>query len=185
MNKNCFIIIIAVVVVLVILGMCTRGRRRRQRDNYEKKILPITIITPSYRIDNLDKLYKSIRFDLIDSWIIVYDGTKIKTNPNLFTDDPDAFAIGALYLSIVGPFYMLFAFGKTLYFASQGTGNMFFPIVGGISRLLVVSIFGILIISLDLNINYLFFTIGIAMSFVGLILCLNMFGPVWNPKKST
>ena len=77
---------------------------------------------------------------------------------------------------------MLFAFGKTLYFASQGTGNMFFPIVGGISRLLVVSIFGILIITLDLNINYLFFTIGIAMSLVGLVLFLNMFGPNWNPE---
>ena len=101
---------------------------------------------------------------------------------NLFTDDPNAYAIGALYLSIVGPFYMLFAFGKTLYFASQGTGNMFFPIVGGISRLLVVSIFGILIIILDINIKYLFFTIGIAMSLVGLVLFLNMFGPNWNPE---
>ena len=102
---------------------------------------------------------------------------------NLFTTDPEAYAIGALYLSIVGPFYMLFAFGKTLYFASQGTGNMLFPIVGGISRLSVVSIFGILIISQDLNINYLFFTIGLAMSLVGLVLFLNMFGPNWNPER--
>ena len=78
---------------------------------------------------------------------------------------------------------MLFAFGKTLYFASQGTGNMLFPIVGGISRLSVVSIFGILIISQDLNINYLFFTIGLAMSLVGLVLFLNMFGPNWNPER--
>lgn len=44
----------------------------------------ITIITPSYRIDNLLELHKSIRFEYIDEWIIVYDGSKIKNNPNVF-----------------------------------------------------------------------------------------------------
>jgi len=46
----------------------------------------ITIITPSYRVDNLPKLKDSINFDYVDEWIIVYDGTKIKQNPELFTD---------------------------------------------------------------------------------------------------
>jgi len=44
----------------------------------------LTIITPSYRIDNLLELKKSINFDYIDEWIIVYDGSKIIDNPNLF-----------------------------------------------------------------------------------------------------
>jgi len=44
----------------------------------------ITLITPSYRIDNLLELHKSIRFEYIDEWIIVYDGSKIKNNPNVF-----------------------------------------------------------------------------------------------------
>lgn len=48
----------------------------------------ITIITPSYRTNNLIKLKNSINFNYINEWIIVYDGSKIKTNPYIFKDDP-------------------------------------------------------------------------------------------------
>lgn len=44
----------------------------------------ITIITPSYRLNNLDNIYKSINFNYIDEWIIVYDQTKIIENPYYF-----------------------------------------------------------------------------------------------------
>ncbi len=44
----------------------------------------ITIITPSYRIDNLLKIKRSINFYYIDEWIIVYDGSKIVENPKVF-----------------------------------------------------------------------------------------------------
>ena len=44
----------------------------------------LTIITPSYRVDNLLELEKSIDFKYIEEWIIVYDGSKIIDNPNLF-----------------------------------------------------------------------------------------------------
>jgi len=47
----------------------------------------ITIITPSYRIRNLLELKKSINFDYVDEWIIVYDGSKIAENPNLFLNE--------------------------------------------------------------------------------------------------
>ena len=47
----------------------------------------ITIITPSYRINNLLEIKKSINFDYVDEWIIVYDGSKIINNPKLFEDD--------------------------------------------------------------------------------------------------
>jgi len=47
----------------------------------------LTIITPSYRIDNLTKLYQSINFDYVDEWIIVYDGSKLTDNPNLFNHE--------------------------------------------------------------------------------------------------
>jgi len=103
--------------------------------------------------------------------------------PDFFTTDSEAYLIGALYLTIVAPFYPIFAFGKTLYFASQGTGKMLIPITGGITRLLIVVILGLISIILELEIKFLFFVIGFAMSSVGLILSLNMFGSVWNPKK--
>ena len=44
----------------------------------------ITIITPSYRLNNLINIKNSINFDYVDQWIIVYDGSKIIENPKLF-----------------------------------------------------------------------------------------------------
>ena len=41
----------------------------------------LTIITPSYRVNNLTDIKKSINFEYIDEWIIVYDGNKIGSNP--------------------------------------------------------------------------------------------------------
>ena len=49
----------------------------------------LTIITPSYRTCNLVKIKKSIDFDYVDEWIIVYDGSKIADNPNLFAYGED------------------------------------------------------------------------------------------------
>jgi len=47
----------------------------------------LTIITPSYRTCNLVEIKKSIDFDYVDEWIIVYDGSKITDNPNLFASE--------------------------------------------------------------------------------------------------
>ena len=44
----------------------------------------ITIITPSYRVDNLLNVKNSINFKYVEQWIIVYDGSKITNNPYLF-----------------------------------------------------------------------------------------------------
>lgn len=46
----------------------------------------LTIITPSYRLNNLLQIKASINFDFVDEWIIVYDGSKISENPNLFVN---------------------------------------------------------------------------------------------------
>lgn len=47
----------------------------------------LTIITPSYRVDNIINIKKSIHFDYVNEWIIVYDGTKINENPNIFENN--------------------------------------------------------------------------------------------------
>jgi len=46
----------------------------------------ITIITPSYRTQNLQKLKDSIDFKYVEEWIIVYDGSKVAENTHLFHD---------------------------------------------------------------------------------------------------
>jgi hypothetical protein len=48
----------------------------------------ITIITPSCRQNNLQKLHDSIEFDLIDKWIIVYDTSRNRAYNKLFITNP-------------------------------------------------------------------------------------------------
>lgn len=47
----------------------------------------LTIITPSYRVNNLLEIKESINFEYIEEWIIVYDGSKITDNPNIFENN--------------------------------------------------------------------------------------------------
>jgi predicted O-methyltransferase YrrM len=47
----------------------------------------VTLITPSYRVGNLEKIKNSINFDYVDEWIIVYDGNKIDKLPDIFSDN--------------------------------------------------------------------------------------------------
>jgi Na+-driven multidrug efflux pump len=46
---------------------------------------------------------------------------------------------GTRYLHVVGPFYGLFGFGLALYFAAQGTGRVFWPLIAGLARLAVAA----------------------------------------------
>ena len=102
---------------------------------------------------------------------------------DIFTSDPEAYLIGALYLGIVGPVFGIFSGGKTLYFASQGTGNMVIPLTGGISRLIIVIIFGLLTNIFSWDIKIFFIGVALSLSAVGIILSINMFGKVWNPDR--
>jgi putative MATE family efflux protein len=58
----------------------------------------------------------------------------------LFSDDPTILATGSLYLRIVGPTYGLFGLGLMLYFASQGAGRVFWPVMAGTVRLVVAGL---------------------------------------------
>src|SRR5260221_4431325 len=61
-----------------------------------------------------------------------------------FTSDPGALASGRIYLSIVGPVYGFFGLAMALYFASQGTGEMVWPVVDTLGRL-TIAVFGSLL----------------------------------------
>jgi len=60
----------------------------------------------------------------------------------LFTSSPDVLAVGETYLHLVGPVYGLFGLGLALYFAAQGAGRLFWPLLAGITRLLVAALGG-------------------------------------------
>jgi putative MATE family efflux protein len=56
----------------------------------------------------------------------------------IFSDDAEVIATGSVYLRIVAPLYPLFGAGVTLYFASQGSGQVLKPVLAGTARLLFV-----------------------------------------------
>ena len=102
-----------------------------------------------------------------------------------FTADPGALAIGARYLAIVGPFYLFFGLGQTLYFASQGTGNMIWPFSAGVVRLAVAAGGGTIAaiyVTADTDLLFVFLAAGL-VSFGGLI-AGSLFSRVWNPQGS-
>ncbi len=55
----------------------------------------------------------------------------------LFGDDPQMLAAGTAVSAQVGPVYGFFGLGLSLYFASQGAGRLFWPLLGGLLRLVV------------------------------------------------
>jgi putative MATE family efflux protein len=55
----------------------------------------------------------------------------------IFDKDPSMMEVGTNYLHIVGPFYGFFGLALVLYFASQGAGKLFWPVIGNLVRLFV------------------------------------------------
>ncbi|HYX47614.1 MAG TPA: MATE family efflux transporter, partial [Sphingomicrobium sp.] len=66
-----------------------------------------------------------------------------------FSSDPAVLDAGSTYLRIVAPFYPLLGAGIGLYFASQGAGQMFRPVLAGTMRLVIVVFGGALVASLS------------------------------------
>ena len=87
-----------------------------------------------------------------------------------------------LYLIIVGPFYCFFAAGQTLYFASQGTGKIFFPVIVGIIRFLTVSVVCYLTIIFSWSLSHIFYAVAFGLAITGIGLSLCMLGPDWNSE---
>ena len=57
----------------------------------------------------------------------------------LFTTDAGALASGRHYLGIVGPVYGFFGVAMALYFASQGTGEMLWPVGANLTRITIAA----------------------------------------------
>jgi putative MATE family efflux protein len=62
-----------------------------------------------------------------------------------FARSAEVLTFGAAYLQVVGGFYGLFGLGLSLFFASQGAGRLFWPLVGSCARLAVVAVGGWLV----------------------------------------
>jgi putative MATE family efflux protein len=90
---------------------------------------------------------------------------------NLFTQDTAVRTFGASYLQIVGAFYGLYGFGLALFFASQGAGRMFWPLVGSVARLAIVALGGWLCLHvMQTSANGFFAVVAASLAAYGLII---------------
>lgn len=102
-----------------------------------------------------------------------------------FSADPQVFAMGAAYLTQVGPLYGFFGMGMALYFASQGTGNMLWPLGAGFLRLLVAA-GGATIASvwLGLSVDIIFVCVACGLVVFGVTVAASLKARHWNPRTT-
>ncbi len=103
---------------------------------------------------------------------------------SLFTTSPEATETARLFFWIVGPFFAFFGLGQSLYFATQGTGNMAAPFTAGTFRLLVAAGIGsVVTIWAGLPLAWLFVCVSAGfVTFGGLLAYALWRGRTWNPE---
>jgi putative MATE family efflux protein len=98
---------------------------------------------------------------------------------SLFGGDPQMLAYGALYLRIVGPCYGLFGGGLALYFASQGAGQLAWPMIAAVTRVLIAAGGGWLMVTVLGTSAGLFAAVAFALFVFGGINAASVASGVW------
>src|SRR6185503_1755744 len=90
----------------------------------------------------------------------------------LFDRDPAMIAAGSAYLRIVGPFYGFFGLGMALYFASQGAGALKWPLLAGLSRLVIAVGCGWLLVHITGSLTWVFAALAVGLAVMGLMIAI-------------
>jgi hypothetical protein len=88
-------------------------------------------------------------------------------------------ASGSAYLRIVGPAYGFSGVGKSLYFASQGAGRLFWPVACGFVWLVLSIGGGWLASRLTGSLTWRFTVLTMALIILGLILTVAIASGAW------
>jgi putative MATE family efflux protein len=102
---------------------------------------------------------------------------------NLFTTSDDAAKVARQYFFIAGPCFAFFGLGQSLYFATQGTGNMTAPFLAGVARLVVAGGGGaMLAIGLGAPLHTVFIAVAVGLVVFGCLMALSLLrGKNWHP----
>ena len=105
----------------------------------------------------------------------------------LFTKDGGALAAGRVYLGIVGPVYGFFGLAMALYFASQGTGEMIWPVVANLSRAAIAACGGWLALDwLGWGLDGLFVFVALGIVSFAAVIGFSTTRPAWRgPQQET
>jgi len=97
----------------------------------------------------------------------------------LFGDDMRMIETGSAYLRVVGPAYGFFGLGLALYFASQGAGRLFWPLLSGFFRLIIATGGGWILLRLTGSLNWLFAALSLALVVYGVSLVAAIRSGAW------
>ncbi len=98
----------------------------------------------------------------------------------IFTTDPAVELAADDYLSIAGFGFAAYGFGLCLYFASQGSGRIMGPVLGGTVRLLVVLVGGILLMQQGGDFRAFALLVTVAMAAYGISTGLFVWRTRWG-----
>ena len=104
--------------------------------------------------------------------------------PALFSGDPRVIAAGSSYLRMVGPAYGFFGLGLALYFASQGAGRLFWPLLAGFLRMLIALGGGWLALRLTGSLTWLFGAIALGLVVQGLTVVTAIMTGAWGTSRA-
>jgi MATE family, multidrug efflux pump len=103
----------------------------------------------------------------------------------LFSAEPEVLRTGATYLRIVGPTYGFFGLGLALYFASQGAGRLRWPLVAGLSRLVVAAGGGwIALRVLGGGLASIFAVMALALALFGTVVTVALHQGAWRLRST-
>ena len=116
-------------------------------------------------------------------------GTTVALFPMLwmqwFTTDPEIIRFGSNYLHIVGPCYGFFGLGLVLFFASQGSGKLFWPLIGSSSRLVFVALGGWVALTLFTpDPRNMFIVVAIGFALYATITTVSILVSRWGAQRS-
>jgi Na+-driven multidrug efflux pump len=103
----------------------------------------------------------------------------------IFSADPGVLESGSLYLRTVAPFYVLFAAGMALYFASQGAGRVGLPIFAGTARLAVVAAGGLIVVQAGAPLAALFGVIAFGIALFGALTGAAVYRATWEAAATS
>ena len=98
---------------------------------------------------------------------------------NMFSSNPVVLASASQYFQWVGPCYGFFALGLCLYFASQGAGKLWGPVLAGSWRLLLVGAGGIWLTQHNGTAEQMFMLIAMGMVSYGVLTALSVWKTSW------
>jgi putative MATE family efflux protein len=101
----------------------------------------------------------------------------------LFGHDPRMLETGTAYLRTVGPAYGFFGLGLSLYFASQGAGRLFWPLLAGMLRLVIAIGGGWLALRVTGSLGWVFVALSAALVTYGVTLSAAIASGAWFGRR--